>query len=130
MTTIMNCLMRRRRSMNRKAIVLGSLGIMLAGLVFAATLVLPAGVLAQAKVVPVEGVGYNVNASMKDNLKSLTGKSVYVTLDSGKTLTGTVKEVGEHLVHLEKLEGKEYFDALIVIQHINAIDTRFRNVER
>ena len=85
---------------------------------------------AQPKVVGVEGVNYNVNASMADNLKSLTGKRVVVTLNSGKAFTGNVKEVGNHLVHLEKLEGKEYFDALIVIQDISAIDTRFRADQR
>jgi hypothetical protein len=85
---------------------------------------------AQPKVVGVEGVSYNPNASMADNLKSLTGKRVVVTLNSGKAFTGNVKEVGNHLVHLEKLEGKEYFDALILIQDISAIDTRFRADQR
>lgn len=85
---------------------------------------------AQPKVVGVEGVNYNVNASMADNLKSLTGKRIVVTLNSGKAFTGNVKEIGNHLVHLEKLEGKEYFDALILIQDISAIDTRFRADQR
>ena len=85
---------------------------------------------AQPKVVGVEGVSYNANSSMVDNLKSLTGKKVVVTLKSGKAFTGNIKDVGNHLVHLERLEGKEYFDALIVIQDISAIDTRFRNDQR
>jgi hypothetical protein len=85
---------------------------------------------AQPKVVGVEGVSYNANASMADNLKSLTGKKVVVTLNSGKAFTGNVKEVGNHMVHLERLEGKEYFDALILIQDISAIDTRFRTDQR
>jgi hypothetical protein len=85
---------------------------------------------AQPKVSGVEGVNYNANTSMADNLKSLSGKKVVVTLNSGKAFTGNVKEVGNHLVHLEKLEGKEYFDALILIQDISAIDTRFRADQR
>jgi hypothetical protein len=85
---------------------------------------------AQPKVVGVEGVNYNANASMVDNLKSLIGKKVVVTLNSGKAFTGNVKEVGNHLLHLERLEGKEYYDALIVIQDISAIDTRFRADQR
>jgi len=85
---------------------------------------------AQPKVVSVEGVNYNANASMVDNLKLLIGKKVVVTLNSGKAFTGNVKEVGNHLLHLERLEGKEYFDALIVIQDISAIDTRFRTDQR
>jgi small nuclear ribonucleoprotein (snRNP)-like protein len=67
---------------------------------------------------------------MEDNLKALIGKKVYVTLDSGKSFAGYVKEVGDHLMHLEKLDGKDYFDALLRIENINAIDTRFRNIQR
>ncbi len=83
----------------------------------------------EAGVVPLDGMQYNVNISIEDNLKSLAGKRVYVTLDSGKTFTGTVKEVGNHLLWLEKLEGKEFFDALIRINTITAIDTRFRDLK-
>lgn len=76
-----------------------------------------------------ETIKYLVNASISDNLKSLAGKQVYVTLDSGKTFAGFVKEVGDHLLHLEKLQDKDYFDALIKIQNISAIDTRFRGFQ-
>jgi small nuclear ribonucleoprotein (snRNP)-like protein len=76
-----------------------------------------------------ETIKYLVNASIADNLKSLLGKQVYVTLDSGKTFAGFVKEVGNHLLHLEKLQDKDYFDALIKIENISAIDTRFRGFQ-
>jgi hypothetical protein len=55
---------------------------------------------------------------------------VSVTIVSGKTLSGFVKEVGIHLIHLEKLEGKDYFDALIRIENISAIEAMFRNYQR
>ena len=86
--------------------------------------------LAKQEVVAVEGASYNVNAAMADNLKTFVGKTVYITLGSGKVFIGTVKEVGNHLVHLEKLSGKEYFDALISIESIEAIDARFREIKR
>jgi hypothetical protein len=76
-----------------------------------------------------EQIAYHVNASLSDNLKSLLGKQVYVTLDSGKTFAGFVKEVGDYLLHLEKLQDKDYFDALIIIESISAIDTRFRGFQ-
>ena len=76
-----------------------------------------------------EKISYHVNASIADNLKSLMGKQVYVTLDSGKTFAGFVKAVGDHLLHLEKLHDKDYFDALIQIEIISAIDTRFRGFQ-
>jgi hypothetical protein len=85
---------------------------------------------AKPKIVPVEGVSYNVDASLAANLKALLGKRVYVTLNSGKTFTGLVKKVGEHLLHMEKLAGKEYFDALIRIADISAVDTMFRKLQR
>jgi len=101
----------------------------LAAVLAAAALVcLPAAGLAGAVQVP--GVSYNVNASLPDNLKSLVGKKVYVSLDSGTTFAGTVKQVGEHLLHLEKLDGKDFFDALIRLEDIAAIDTRFRELQR
>ena len=85
---------------------------------------------AKANIVPVEGVSYNVNASMVDNLTSLIGNKVYVTLASGKIFAGVIKAVGMHFIHLEKLEGKDFFDALIRVEDISAIDTRFRQYQQ
>ena len=85
---------------------------------------------AKQEVVAVEGAAYNVDISMAENLKLFVGKTVYLTIDSGKVFTGTVKAVGSHFVHLEKLAGKEYFDALIRIDSIDAIDARFREIKR
>lgn len=116
--------------MMKKVKMLSFVGIILAMLFSAAFLTLPAEVQAKAKVLVIEGMSYNVNSSMVDNLKSLMGKRVYVTLDSGKSFAGFVKEVGDHLVHLEKLDGKDFFDALIRIENISAIDARFRKLQR
>lgn len=81
---------------------------------------------AKPKLVPVEGVSYQVKASMKDNLKGLIGKKVYIHLDSGTTLAGILNEVGDHSVHLSKLDRKDFYDALIKIDNIVAIDAQFR----
>ena len=116
--------------MRKKAKMMNSVGITLAILFCGAMLTLPVEVEAKPKVVAIEGMSYNVNSSMADNLKSLIGKKVHVTLDSGKAFTGFVKEVGNHLIHLEKLDGKDYFDALLRIENISAIDARFRNLQR
>ena len=110
--------------------MLSSVGVMLAILFFVAVLTHPAEAEAQAKVVAIEGMKYQVGASMQDNLKSLVGKKVYVTLASGKTFAGFVKEVGNHFMHLEKLDKKDFFDALIRIEDISAIDAKFRNFKR
>jgi len=114
----------------KKAKMVVSVGLVLAILFYVTILMVPTEVEAKPKVVAIEGIGYNVNSSLADNLKSLIGKKVYVSLDSGKTFSGFVKEVGNHLMHLEKLDGKDYFDALLKIENISAIDTRFRNIQR
>ncbi len=94
-----------------------------------AVLTPPAGVSAGAKPVPIEGMSYDVNFSLKDNLIALTGKRVAVTLTSGAIFKGTVKEVGNHLVHLEKLDRKDFFDALLRIEKISAIEAMFRKLK-
>ena len=116
--------------MKKKATMWGFIGITTAAMFFASLLIFPIEVRAGANIVPIEGMSYNVNASMEDNLKSLVGKRVYVTVGSGKTFAGLVKAVGTHLVHLEKLDEKDFFDALIRIEEISAIDTKFRDFQR
>lgn len=78
-----------------------------------------------ANVVAIDGMAYNVQFSLTDNLKSFVGKKVTVTLASGSSFAGKVKEVGQHLLHLERLDGKDFNDALIRIDTIIAIDARF-----
>ncbi|UCG80764.1 MAG: hypothetical protein JSV60_00325 [Desulfobacterales bacterium] len=113
----------------KKAKMQSSVGILLAIVCSLVFLMLPAEAVAGAKVVAIEGMTYNVGFSLGDNLKSLVGKKGYVTLDSGKTLSGLVKEVGNHLIHLEKLDGKDFFDALIRIEDIGAIEAKFRDFQ-
>ena len=116
----------------KKSKLAGSVGSFLITLFFyvAILILLPHGAQAKSNVVAIEGIEYNVNSSMTDNLKTLISKKVYVTLDSGKIFAGVVKEVGNHFIHLEKIEGKEYFDALIRIEKISVIDTMFRKIQR
>ena len=105
-----------------------SMAIGLAMFLLVVFLVVPAR--SQPQVENIPDVRYDVGTSLADNLKTLTGKKVFITLDSGQVFTGQVKAVSDQLVHVEKLEGKEYFDALIQLQHISAIDTRFRQLKR
>lgn len=78
---------------------------------------------------PAEGVRFDVSYSMKDNLKSLVGKDVYLHLRSGKTLQGYMKSVGDFLVHLEKLAGRDFFDALVKMEDISAVEVKFRGIK-
>jgi ferredoxin-fold anticodon binding domain-containing protein len=67
---------------------------------------------------------------MKDNLKMFIGKNVYVTLRSGKIYQGYLKSVGDHLIHLEKIAGKDFFDALIRLEDISAFEAQFRGYKQ
>ena len=73
-----------------------------------------------------EAVQFNPSASMADNLSMLKGKTVTVYLASGQTITGTVNDVKGNLLHLVKLSQKDFFDALVSIDHISAVDMRVR----
>lgn len=52
------------------------------------------------------------------------GKTVTVQLNSGQEITGQVKNVTEDLAQLTELSGKEYFDAVIVIDEVAAVIVR------
>ena len=97
-------------------------------LVVAIFFIIPAAVQARS-VVALEDASFNVSGSIKDNLKTYVGKDVLVHLRSGKTFQGYVKSVSDHFVHLEKLSGREFYDALIRIEDIGAIEAKFRDMK-
>ncbi|MGR9072823.1 MAG: hypothetical protein ACU833_07145 [Gammaproteobacteria bacterium] len=107
-------------------IKLGTPLLLAVGFIFLA----PLPVVAEPSIVPMEDVRYDVNLSMGENLKILLSKKVTVTVSSGKSFTGYVKVLSSKLLHLEKLEDKDFYDALIRIDDIQAIETRFRTVNR
>jgi hypothetical protein len=73
-----------------------------------------------------DAVQFNVSTSMVENLAALKGKSVTVSLASGQTITGIVNDVKGNLLHLGKISQKEFYDALIAIDRISAVETRVR----
>ena len=109
----------------KKSTRFGSVAMVAAILISAAVLTFPAMVAAQSKAV--EGAKFEVSHSLNDNLKPFVGKNVYVALRSGKTYLGSLKAVGEHFIHLEKIAEKNFFDALIRIEDITAIEVQFRD---
>ena len=74
-------------------------------------------------------VNYNLEASLVDNLKMFKGKRVNLIV-AGSTMSGTLKEVSNRWVHLEKIVDKDFFDALIRIDQIAAIEAQFRGFDR
>jgi len=85
---------------------------------------------AQAEVVPIAGVAYDVEQSMKVNLQTLLNKRVEIMLINGRRISGVIENVGSKMLHLKKLSGKDFFDALIDLQDIVAVETQFRQIKR
>ncbi|PKN33823.1 MAG: hypothetical protein CVU61_11955 [Deltaproteobacteria bacterium HGW-Deltaproteobacteria-19] len=98
-------------------------------MLFAAMFVLFPEVAQARAVVAVEGAKFDTAFSIKDNLNTYVGKEVVIHLRSGKSFQGYVKSVGEHLIHLEKLSGRDFYNALIRIEDITAIEARFREMK-
>jgi len=60
-------------------------------------------------------------ATIKDILSEQTGKRVIVQLETGENLEGTVATVGESVVHIAKVSGKDFYDAVVRIDRISAV---------
>ena len=67
------------------------------------------------------------DAALNGPLKDRVGKKVSVVLKSGTELTGKVANVGNDTVTLSELSGKEYFDAVIDLDDISAVEYRARD---
>ena len=78
----------------------------------------------------VEGARFDTSFPLKENLKTFMGKDVYILLRSGQTIQGYVKSVGDHFLHLERLAaGRDFYDALVRIDDISAVEARFREMK-
>jgi hypothetical protein len=73
-----------------------------------------------------EYVQLNAGIPLADNLIAFKGKTVTVTVASGQAVTGIVKDAQSNLLHLEKISQREFYDALIRIDLISAIEARVR----
>lgn len=66
------------------------------------------------------------SAGMNEVLTENVGKRVTFRLGSGEEIEGTVVQVGKSLVHVSRISGKEYYDAVISIDKVSAIRMRVR----
>ena len=65
-------------------------------------------------------------ATLKSYLMQKAKTQVTLHLSSGKELSGTVGTLGQHLVQIKNLKGKEFFDAMVPYDNIVAIEVRNR----
>ncbi len=69
---------------------------------------------------------FDTGASVQGNLQRYMGERVQVRLVSGGDLEGTVENVGSDVVHLSRLSGRDFYDALVRIDQIGALVVRAR----
>lgn len=71
-----------------------------------------------------------VTVTPKDTIPSIVtaqkGKRVTLRLRSGQEITGVVREASERLVVIGELTGREFFDAVVPIEAIEAVIVRVK----
>ncbi len=69
----------------------------------------------------------NTSSDIRDVLRENIGKKiVYIKLGSGAELSGWVVKVGDHLVHIAKIPGVDFYDAVVRIDRISAVIFKVR----
>ncbi len=71
-------------------------------------------------------VEINTSFTIKQILGSFTGQRVLLKTDAGESIEGTITSAGDHVVHISKLTGKDYYDAVVVIDRITSVVFRAR----
>jgi len=64
---------------------------------------------------------FGKDKSLQTNLLQFKGKTIEIQLKTGGQLTGKLSEIGTQSILLKELRGKEYYDAIIVIDDITAV---------
>ncbi len=73
-----------------------------------------------------EGKALGGSETIKSVLQKHVGKYVELKLASGAEVKGTVGQVRHHVVLIEKLVGKDFYDAVVDIDAVNAVTYRAR----
>lgn len=76
--------------------------------------------------IPASGAELRVGASdtVQSVLAAQKGARVTVRVRSGQDLTGVVREVNARVVQLGAVSGKEYFDAVVPLEAVDAVLVR------
>ena len=67
------------------------------------------------------------NDTVRTVLERQVGKRVSVVLTTGPELAGVVASVGDKVVHLSELTGREFFDAVVNLDQVGAVVIRTRS---
>ena len=69
---------------------------------------------------------FNPYVGIKENFLLNVGKRISVRTESGDTIDGIITRVGDHNVHIAKLVGKDFYDAIVRIDKIESFTFRAR----
>ena len=102
-----------------------TLGLMLV----AGLLIVSVGSRSFMKPLHAEEIKLEIKASttIKEVLQDRVGKRLILRMQSGEDIDGTVTMVGNSLVHLSRLAGKDFYDAVVGIDRISAVILRERD---
>jgi hypothetical protein len=90
-------------------------------------LIIVAGfILWQGGAVAEEKSEFNPYVGIKENFLVNVGKRVVIRTESGDAIDGTIARVGDHNVHISKLAGKDFYDAIVRIDKIESFTFRAR----
>jgi hypothetical protein len=64
--------------------------------------------------------------SIKSVLERLVGQDVTLAVANGGEITGKVTKVEALVVHLSRLVGREFFDAVVRLDSVNVVTVRVR----
>lgn len=59
--------------------------------------------------------------NVKTMLDGSVGRTVTLHLASGQEITGTVMRVGDHVVQLSRLAGRDFYDAVVMLDRVDAV---------
>jgi hypothetical protein len=91
------------------------------------SLTMCAALLAAPAIAADEGYTLKPDAKMSAVLKDLSGKRVTLHLRGGGDVTGKLTVVGDHTVQLSQLANKEFFDAIVAVDSVAAVEVRARS---
>jgi hypothetical protein len=66
------------------------------------------------------------DGTMRDALAKLAGKDAEIVLANGKSYRGKIGSVGGETILLTQIAGKEFYDVLIDLDEVAAVEVRAR----
>ena len=98
----------------------------LRGMILGAVFIIVGLILAQGSAIADEGTEFKPFVSIKENFLVNVGKRISLRTESGDTIDGTIARVGDQNVHISKLTGKDFYDAIVRIDKIESFTFRAR----